>query len=135
QPRRLRARAKHARQAQRWRTQARALSRRSRGTQSQYAEATGCRIRKRRHLDRVPRVHGTGIEVVVIPAKAAEDSRTPRRFAFWTALHFYRQVLECDCPLPLWFDRAISTPVNQADYRHFLPYQRKWINDNARLKI
>src|ERR1043166_8806583 len=34
--------------------------------------------------------------------KAAEDSRTPSRFASFVSRTNYRQVLECGCPLPLW---------------------------------
>ena len=38
--------------------------------------------------------------------KAAEDSRTPKRFAHSGALGGRASVLECGCPLPLWTANA-----------------------------
>ena len=35
-------------------------------------------------------------------AKAAEDCRTPKRFAAFEAYRDLRQLLECGRPLPLW---------------------------------
>src|SRR5947207_7169342 len=34
--------------------------------------------------------------------KAAEGSRTPRRFALFVSRAYLRQVVECGCRLPLW---------------------------------
>ena len=39
----------------------------------------------------------------VLGAKAAEGSRTPRRFAHLVSRAYRRQVLECGCPLPLFY--------------------------------
>ncbi|MFT5031182.1 MAG: hypothetical protein ACI9VS_003646, partial [Candidatus Binatia bacterium] len=39
--------------------------------------------------------------VAVSATKAAEDSRTPRRYRETPGPFVFRQVLECGCPLPL----------------------------------
>src|SRR5437764_8317727 len=41
--------------------------------------------------------------------KAAEGGRTPRRFARIAGHAYFRQVLECGCPLPLSFGRFPRT--------------------------
>jgi hypothetical protein len=41
--------------------------------------------------------------------KAAEDSRTPKRWRAILGATSVRKVLECGCPLPLWLKRNTAT--------------------------